>query len=291
MKWACFSLLFLFVIGPLTSFLNNTLAQPRFPLPSPASSLKQVVGITEIEIEYSRPSVRNRVIFGKHEPYGVVWRTGANASTDISFNTDVTLGGRKIPAGKYSLYTIPEEGDWTIIIYKNTELWGAFLYNPADDFTRFKAKTRKLNELVETFTISIGDLRDDSATIYLDWEYTRVVISLEIDTRSHVYAELKAEMHKPESQTVGALNAAAVFYYENGHDLEVARKWIRKANNLRDKPAYWMYFTQAQIESELGLIHEALSSAHRALILAKEAQHQIFMEKCLELIEKLDARK
>ena len=266
-------------------------AQPRFPLPSPASTLKQVVGITDIEIEYARPGVKNRVIFGKHEPYGVVWRTGANASTNISFSNDVRLGGHLVPAGKYALYTIPEKNDWTIIIYKNSELWGAFSYDPKDDLVRFKAKTIKLDQLVETFTISIGDLRDETANIYLDWEYTRVVIPLEVDTKSHVYSQLKTEMGKPESQTVGTLNAAAVFYYENGHDLEVAHDWITKANSLREKPAYWMYYTQAQIESELGMINEGLSSAHRALILAKEARHPVFIEKCRDLIEKLDSAK
>ena len=150
------------------------------PAPSPACTLKQRVGNTDIEIEYSRPGMKGRAIFGALVPYKEVWRTGANASTKISFNNPVKFNGSEVPAGKYALYTIPGEGEWTLVIYKDTSLWGATNYKQDDDVIRVKATPVKLAEPVETFTIDLNDLRDDSATLNFIWEKTRVPVKLTV---------------------------------------------------------------------------------------------------------------
>ena len=121
------------------------------PAPSPASTLKQRVGVTDIEIVYSRPGVKDRVIFGGMVPYGEVWRTGANNSTKITFSTAVKLNGTEIPAGAYALFTIPGETEWTIIINKGAAQWGAFQYDEKIDVARFKATPVSLEKPLETF--------------------------------------------------------------------------------------------------------------------------------------------
>src|SRR5664279_351842 len=145
---------------------------PKIQLPklSPAATLKQTVGLTDIEINYSRPSLKGRVVVGKIDPYAKVWRTGANASTKITFSTPVKLNGTEIPAGAYALYTIPGEREWTIIVYKDTSLWGAFGYDQKNDLVRIPATAVKLADSVETFTIDINDLRTESATLNLIWD-------------------------------------------------------------------------------------------------------------------------
>ncbi|MBV9127836.1 MAG: DUF2911 domain-containing protein, partial [Verrucomicrobia bacterium] len=108
----------------------------EFPAPSPHTTLKQRVGVTDIEVDYSRPSARGRKIFGDLVPYGQVWRTGANASTKITFGDEVKFGDKPVPAGKYALYTIPGADEWTVILSKDTSLWGAYKYKPENDLLR-----------------------------------------------------------------------------------------------------------------------------------------------------------
>jgi hypothetical protein len=151
------------------------------PAASPACTLKQRVGLTDIEIVYSRPGVKNRKIFGGLVPYGEVWRTGANAATQISFSKPVKLNGADVPAGTYSLFTIPGETEWTVILNKTVKQWGAFKYDEKADFVRVKATPVTLAEPVETFTIDINDIRDDSATLNLIWDKTRVPVKLTVE--------------------------------------------------------------------------------------------------------------
>jgi hypothetical protein len=174
-----------FVLGLV--FTTGLFAQaPKvdFPSASPTASLKQHIGLTDIEIVYSRPGVKGRTIYGGIVPYDVVWRTGANASTKISFTTPMKFNGTEVPAGRYALYTIPSEKEWTVIISRDTNSFGAFGYKQENDLVRFKATPVKLAEPVETFTIDINDIRDKSATLNLIWEKTRVPIKLEVEVVS-----------------------------------------------------------------------------------------------------------
>src|ERR1017187_9369196 len=148
-----------------------------FPQASPTATLKPHIGLTDIEINYSRPSVKGRVIFGGLVPYGEVWRTGANASTKISFSTAVKLNGNAIPAGKYALFTIPAEDEFTIIISKDTNSFGAFGYKPDEDLVRFKVTPVTLADTrIETFAIEFNHIRDATALLELVWEKTVIPI-------------------------------------------------------------------------------------------------------------------
>jgi len=223
--------------------------------------LKQRVGMTDIEVVYSRPGVKGRTIFGGLVPYGQVWRAGANAATTITFSTAVKLNGTNVPAGVYALFTIPGEKEWIVILNTNPKQWGAYQYKQADDFTRIKAAAVALADPVETFLIDINDIRDDSATLNLAWEKTRVTVKIEVDVVSFAVPKIEAAMaaegpRKPYFQ-------AAQFYFEHGLDLQKARAWIDTA--LAEKANPYGLNLKAKILEKLGDNAGAVAAAKRAL--------------------------
>ncbi len=242
-------------------------ARLEFPAPSPSSTLKQRVGITDIEIVYSRPGMKNRTVFGTLVPYGKVWRTGANLSTTISFSTPVKINGVPVPKGSYSLFSIPGPQEWTLIINKKPSQPGAFQYDQASDLVRVKARPVALAEAVETFTIDINDLRDESATLNLIWEKTRVPAKIEVDVVGELRPKVDAAMaaaggKKPYFQ-------AAAFYYDHGLDIDKARRWIDAA--VKENEAYYTVHMQAKILARQGQKAAAIKAAQRSTELALKA--------------------
>lgn len=254
----------------LTGLRAETAPAPKvdFPQPSPTAVVKQRVGLTDIEIVYSRPSTRGRKIFGGLERYGAVWRTGANSATTISFSTDVKLNGTAIPAGKYELFTIPNPDEWTVIIHKNVSEWGAYSYDAKDDVARITAKPTTLPEPIESFTIALNDLRDESATLYLMWEKTRVPLKLEVDLVSKLAPQIEAVMasdaeKKPYFQS-------AMFYLEHNLDLKKAAEWMQKAV-AANPDAFYMYYHQGRLLAKMGDKAGARAAAQHSIELAKKA--------------------
>ena len=254
-----------------------------FPAASPACTLKQHVGLTDIEIVYSRPGVKGRPIFGGLVPYGQVWRTGANNATKITFSTPVKLNGAEIPAGTYALFTIPGETEWTIIINKGAAQWGAFQYNETNDLVRVKATPLKLAEPVETFTIEINDIRDESATLNLTWEKTRVPVKLEVELVSKLVPQIEAVMAAPEGNK--PYYQAAMFYYDHGQDLEKARKWIDAA--IAQREAHYIVHLKAKILAKLGDKEGAIAAAKRSTELAIKAKDTGYVKLNEDLISSL----
>jgi len=196
----------LIVAGSLLLAANLT-AQPappaaEFPAASPACTLKQRVGLTDIEVVYSRPGIKNREIFGGLVPYGQVWRTGANAATKITFSTPVKLNDHAVAAGTYALFTIPDQDAWTIIINKDASQWGAYKYDEKNDVVRFKVPAAQLSEQIETFMIEFDHVRDDSAVMYLLWDQVAVQIKIEVDVASKLVPQIEAVMASGQGQTL-----------------------------------------------------------------------------------------
>jgi hypothetical protein len=254
-----------------------------FPAPSPACTLKQHVGLTDIEIVYSRPGVKGRPIFGGLVPYGQVWRTGANNATKITFSTPVKLNGAEIPAGTYALFTIPGETEWTIIINKGAAQWGAFQYNETNDLVRVKATPLKLAEPVETFTIEINDIRDESATLNLTWEKTRVPVKLEVELVSKLVPQIEAVMSAAEGRK--PYYQAALFYYDHGQDLQKASKWVDAA--IAEREAYYIVNLKARILARLGDKEGAIAAAKRSTELAIKAKDTGYVKLNEDLISSL----
>jgi hypothetical protein len=254
-----------------------------FPSASPACTLKQHVGLTDIEIVYSRPGAKGRAIFGGLVPYGEVWRTGANASTKISFSTLVKLNGMEVPAGKYALYTIPGEKEWTVILSKDTSLSGASGYNPTNDLVRFKVTPVQLAEHIETFTIEFNNIRDDSATLNLAWEKTVVPIKLELELVSQLVPQIEAVMAAPGQKK--PYYQAAMFYYDHGQDLQKASKWVDAA--IAEREAHYIVYLKARILAKLGDKEGAIAAAKRSTELAIKAKDTGYVKLNEDLISSL----
>ena len=210
----------------LASSLPAQTPKVEFPAASPACTLKQRVGLTDIEVVYSRPGVKGRTIFGGIVPYGQVWRTGANSATKITFSTPVKLNGTDIPAGTYALFTIPGENEWTIIINKDASQWGAFQYDEKADVARFKVTPDQLAEHIETFTIEFNDIRDESAVMNLVWNHVVVPLKIEIELTSKLVPQIEAAMASSDKKSDGFYFQAATFYYNHDQDLHKALDWV-----------------------------------------------------------------
>lgn len=254
-------------LAPLSS--AQTAPKIEFPAASPTATLKQRVGITDVEITYSRPSARGRTIFGGLVPYDQVWRTGANSATKISFSTAVKLNGTDVPAGKYELFSIPSKTEWTVIIHKDTSAWGAYKYDSKNDVVRFKAKPVTPPAAVETFGIGISDLKDESANLYLAWEKTRLNIRLETDVKSVLVPQIEAVMASNEEKK--PYFQAALYYFENNIDLAKAEKWIDEAIAAAPTMFYFSYH-KARILAKKGDKAGAIAAAQKSLEGARKAE-------------------
>jgi tetratricopeptide (TPR) repeat protein len=252
----------------LASSLSAAEEKFKFPDASQHATITQRVGLTDVTVDYSRPGIRGREIFGGLVPYGKVWRTGANASTKIKFSDAVKIGGKEVAAGEYSFFTIPDKEEWTIILSKNTKLWGAYDYKEDTDAVRVAAKPETLSAPVESFTIAFDDLKDDGATIVLKWDKTRLPIELTTNTVEKVNAEITAALKDSKALDARFYYQAASFYYEHEKDLEQALKWVDQAI-AKKSDAYSFYYKKAQIEVKLGHKEAAKAAAEKSIELLK----------------------
>lgn len=237
-----------------------------FPDASPAATVKQRVGLTDIEVNYARPSVKGRTIYGGLVPYGEIWRTGANTATKVTFSTDVKLNGAAVPAGTYELFTIPAKSEWTVIVHKHMSQWGAYAYDVKNDVARFNVTPTTLTNSVESLSIGFSDLRADSATLYLSWEKTRVPVKLEVDLVGQLVPQIETAMAATEGKK--PYFASAMFYYDNNLDLKKAAEWMDAA--IAERPAQmWMIYRKGLILAKAGDKAGALAAAHEALELSK----------------------
>ena len=259
--------------------VNLAFSQINTPRVSPASEVEQMVGLTEIEIEYSRPSMRGREVFGNLVPFGKVWRTGADNSTKISFDTDVIITGKTIQSGTYSIFSIPNKESWEIILYSDVELWGV-PRDWSDDkivfSSMFDVKKLKKSNTVETFTISFNDLTNNDVNMSISWENTSVDIKIEVPTRSMVESDInKVLSDNPKSSDY---YAAAVFYRQENINLDKALEWMNKAIEMNESPRFWQYRQQSLIMAANDKFADAVDAAKKSLNLAIEADNQDYIK-------------
>jgi len=241
----------------------------EFPSASQHSVVKQRVGLTDVEVDYSRPNKNGREIFGGLVPFGKLWRTGANAVTKIKFSHPVTLGGKEIPAGEYALFTIPTANEWTIIVSKDAKVQSAADYKQENDVARITATPESLPMPIETFTIALNDVKGASATLDFLWDKTRVPVKLTTEDVEQVSKQLDAAVSAGTPLDPRTAYQAAAFYYDNNKDMNQAAKWIDQA--LEKNPdAYFMHYKKAQIQAKLGNKKEATASAQKAIDILKK---------------------
>ncbi|MCF4101454.1 DUF2911 domain-containing protein [Gillisia sp. M10.2A] len=259
-----------------TLFLSgSTFAQIEAPQPSPFARMEQKVGLTDITLEYSRPSMKGREIFGNLVPYGKVWRTGANANTTITFSDDVEIDGEVLKKGTYGIYTIPNKESWDVMFYSNATNWG----NPEtwdESMVALKA-TAEVIELpfeVQTFTIFFDDLQSDSAIMSFVWGNVEAHLKIEVPTEAKTMSSIKKVMNGPGANDYFA---AASYYHESGKDLKQALEWIKKATSMQPE-AYWMLRRKSLIEAELGMKKEAIATAKNSLAAAEKAMNADYVK-------------
>lgn len=259
--------------------------QLQMPQASPTARLAQKVGLTDVTVDYSRPSMKGRKIFGELVPFGEVWRTGANGATILNFSTDVIIDGQNVPKGDYALYSIPSKSEWTIILSKNTKLWGAIGYNDEEDLIRFKATPAKMSRKYETMEITFSDMTDTGADLSIKWENTRINFRIETDVDPIVMAQIKELVIDAETDNPGLLYSAANYYYTNQKDMRQAYRWI--SQSVASDSKYWTMHLKAKIETALGMKNEAVSSANKSIELAKKENNPDYVRLNERLIKSL----
>lgn len=249
----------------LAAFAAPAAAQITKPPLSPRATVKQGVGLGEVTIDYGRPSVRGREIFGKLEAYGIVWRTGANACTKVTFSQDAEVGGESIEAGTYGLFSIPNEKSWTIIFSQQSDLWGAGGYDPAKDVARIEVKPTTLPSVHETLTIDLQGFHSNGADLVIAWERTHVSIPVKVDTDTQVLQEIDEKVRKAKGEvSPRTYFDAGMYLYEKGEMLEDAEAWIDKAVELAPQ-SWWQTYYKAELALKLGKLDKAMAAAEAAL--------------------------
>ena len=254
-------------------------AQVKTPQPSPKATVEQVVGLTTVNLEYSRPSTKGRTVFGDLVPFGKVWRTGANANTLISFSDDITIDGKSLPKGKYSLFTLPKADNWEIIFYKTTDNWG----NPeewkeTDVALRANAKPILTDRKVETFTIGINNVSNDSGDLEISWEKTLVALKFEVPTQKTAIASITKALAGP---TAGDYFSSAQYFYQSNGDMNKALEYVNKAISLakvgEDVP-FWHLRQKSLIQAKLNDKKGAIETAKLSLANATKAKNDDYVK-------------
>ena len=247
------------------------------PQPSPKATVEQRVGLTDISVEYSRPGVKGRAVFGDLVPFGKTWRTGANSNTKVTFSSEVSIDGQTLNAGSYGLYTVPNENSWEIIFYSESDNSGV----PRDwDDTKIVAKTSvevySIPMNVETFTITFDDVSSTSAVIGLLWKKTYVGIKFEVPTDKLVSETIDAVM--AASPEAGDYYNAAIYYRQQELDIKKANEWMEKAMSLTENPAFWQLRQQSLIYAKMGDTEKAIAVAEKSLELSKKAGNEAYIK-------------
>ncbi len=241
-------------------------AQVKTPQPSPKSVLNQVVGLTDVTVEYSRPSAKGRVVFGDLVPFGKLWRTGANANSTVSFSEDVVINGTTVKKGKYAIFTLPKADMWEIILYTTTDNWGLpENYDVNKVAVSLNVDPVVLNNNVETFTIGINNLTNDSATLDISWEKTMVSMKFEVPTQKAAMASITKVLAGP---TAGDYFSSAQYYYQSNGDLNKALEYVNKAVSMvkpGEEAPYWHLRLKSLIQGKLGDKKGAIETAKLSL--------------------------
>jgi hypothetical protein len=268
----------IFTLFVFLSF-NIIIAQLEIPASSPKSTVFQTVGLTEISVEFSRPSVKNRNIFGSLVPYDKIWRTGADESTKISFSDDVLINSATIKAGTYSLYTIPNKNYWDIIFYAETDVWGV----PRNwDENKVVLKTRvdsyNLPDSIkaETLQISFDYLSNDAAVMAILWDNIYVPFRITVPTTKNVILKISEVLNN--NPTFSDYYKAAVFMNDQKIDAKKALEYMELAMDSNENPRFWQLRQYSLILAENKLLKKAISVAKKSLKMAEKAGNENYIK-------------
>lgn len=254
----------------------NGIAQVKTPAPSPKSTVEQMVGLTEVTVVYSRPSKKGRTIFGDLVPFGKLWRTGANKNSIVTFSDDVVIKGQTLKKGSYAIFTTPKVDMWEVVFYADTENWGTPEdWNEKNVALSTNVDAQMLSNAVETFTIGINNIDNNSATLDLSWDKTLVPIKFEVPTQKIAMASIEKVLAGPTS---GDYFSSAQYFYQSNGDLNKALEYVNKAIDLnKDKP-FWYTRQKSLIQAKLGDKKGAIETAKISLAAANAAKNEDYVK-------------
>ncbi len=265
---------FLLTIFALFTITAIDAQQLRTPVPSPAQTIKQDFALGNIEVSYARPGMKGRKIYGDLVPFGKVWRTGANNATTITFSDEVLVGGKKVPAGKYGLVTIPDRDNWTVILTKQLDVTSPAAYKQESDVVRVNVKPSTIpGGPFENFTMQFHNVKPTSADLNILWENTLITVPITADVETRVMAQIDNLMNKDNRPYF----AAAMYYMESGKDMNQALTWLDKAAELNPK-AFWIQHQMANALAKLGRKNEARLAATKSMAMAKEQNNDDYVK-------------
>lgn len=261
-------------------------AQVTTPQSSSHSEIETMVGLTKIEIDYSRPNKNGREIFGNLVGYDKVWRTGANKNTTIEFKDDVVIEGQKLKAGQYALFTKPGKDAWEIYFYTDTKNWGEpEKWDNSKVAAKVTSKVQKLTRSVETFTISLDEVNMNSAMLNIAWDNVKVGTKIEVPTDVKVMESItKAMAGKPTSQDY---MSAASYFFAADKDIQQAKKWMDQGMKMNEKPQFYQIYQHALIHAKAGDKKSAINLANQSMEASKAAGNDDYVKLNEDLILKL----
>jgi hypothetical protein len=268
-------------VALLLSATLSTFAQIDLPAASPAATVSQQVGLGTVAVEYARPSLKGRTMFGDRVPYGKVWRTGANKITNLVLSEAMLIDGKKVPAGRYGLYALPTAADFTFILNKDANSWGAYAYKEANDLMRITVKSEKTATPTEALTFEFSDFTPTSTNLVMRWEKVLIRLPIKNDPDEKIMAQIAQQTAsadvKPE-----VLSAAANYYYDTNRDMKQALVWANKVVDA--EKMYWTYYLRAKIAARTGDCKLAKADALQSIELAKKAGDDAYVKNNEKLI-------
>jgi len=252
----------------------------KIPQPSTTQRIEQDFGLGTVSITYSRPNTKGRTIFGAMEPYGLVWRTGANAATKLKLTDSINLDGHPLAPGEYSLFTIPGEKEWVIILNKTANQWGAYAYDSTKDVLRFKVKTAKTDRKIETLTVQFANMNVEQGDLQIMWENTMVSMKMTTDVDARIMANIDKAMQGERKPWY----FAAIYYYNHDKDMHKALAWMQEYDKVQPNEyniKYWM----ARIQLKLGDKPGAIATANEGLRLANAEPNAEYIRLNKEVLE------
>lgn len=263
-----------------TLFVCFAQAQITIPQPSPAGSVTTQVGLTDVHIDYFRPKVKGRMIFGEGDsflqPYGQLWRTGANAGSKISFSTDVEVAGTPVAAGEYLIFTVPGASEWHFMLYADLSLGGNVAsYDETHEVLRTTVTPMQLSMPVETLTFNIADISEDNTTAHIEmaWADVSIKVPVKVDFDATVMAAIEANTRVDANNYI----QAATYYHTTGRDLNQALEWVNLyfAEGTHSHE-FWNIHLKAQILAKLGNAQEAIATAEESMTKAQANENGDF---------------
>jgi hypothetical protein len=249
----------------------------NLPVPSPRAKVMQTVGLAEITVDYARPSVNERTIFGNIVPYGTMWRTGANKATSIEVSQEVALGDNcRLAPGKYSIFTIPNKDSWVVIINSETELWGTGNYPAEKEVCKFEVPAIAAKDFYESFTITFDNVTQQSAELSIKWEQTKILIKVSSDPVEPALANIKKAISDVENASRVYHNAAS-FYLDFNVDNAKALEYAQKAVDNGGADKFWIVTTLSKAYAANKDYKKAIETAEKAMEMAKKANYDAYI--------------